>query len=163
MIRGRWGEGVVEDERMTKLIKWIADKYFTLRLYNMSKKYTREVINGERQSDRHRFKAWRQYRCISLSGLNAPLLSRNRKMFKNLLTTTRSTSRHNRSIRWLCTEFPVMMLPLFIRCIRIINLPTSMFSKPWSLCTLDGILYVNCCGFCEKLQHCICSIICRSM
>ena len=50
-------EVVVEDERMTKLIKWIAGKYFTLRLYNMGKKYTREVINGERQSDRHRFKA----------------------------------------------------------------------------------------------------------
>lgn len=48
-------EVVVEDEHTTKLIKCIADKYFTLRLYNMGKKYTREVINGGKQSDRHRF------------------------------------------------------------------------------------------------------------
>ena len=48
-------EVVVEDEHTTKLIKCIADKYFTLRLYNMGKKYTREVINSGKQSDRHRF------------------------------------------------------------------------------------------------------------
>ena len=48
-------EVVVEDEHTTKLIKCIADKYFMLRLYNMGKKYTREVINGGKQSDRHRF------------------------------------------------------------------------------------------------------------
>ena len=48
-------EVVVEDEHATKLIKCVADKYFTLRLYNMGKKYSREVINGGKQSDRHRF------------------------------------------------------------------------------------------------------------
>ena len=40
-------EVVAEDEHTTK--------YFTLRLYNMGKKYTREVINGGKQSGRHRF------------------------------------------------------------------------------------------------------------
>ena len=48
-------EVVVEDVHTTKLIKCIADKYFTLRLYNIGKKYTREAINGGKQSDRQRF------------------------------------------------------------------------------------------------------------
>ncbi len=46
-------EIVVEDDHRTKLIKFVADKYFTLRLFNFGKKYTKEIIYEGKQSDRH--------------------------------------------------------------------------------------------------------------
>ncbi len=48
-------EAVVEDDHSTQLTKRVADKYFTLRLFNDGKKYTREIVNKVKQSDRHRF------------------------------------------------------------------------------------------------------------
>ena len=33
----------------------IAEKYFTLRFFNYGKKYTREIVNKDKQSDRHKF------------------------------------------------------------------------------------------------------------
>jgi hypothetical protein len=47
-------EAVVEDDHSTQLTKRVADKYFTLRLFNYGKKYTREIVNKGKQSDRHR-------------------------------------------------------------------------------------------------------------
>ena len=42
-------EAVVEDDHRTQLTKFVADKYFTLRLYNYGKKYTREIVNDGKQ------------------------------------------------------------------------------------------------------------------
>ena len=36
---------VVEDDRKTQLTKLVADKFFTLRLFNYDKKYTNEIVN----------------------------------------------------------------------------------------------------------------------
>ena len=47
-------EILVEDHR-TILMKRVADKYFTLRLFNFGKKYVKEVVNEGKQSDRHLF------------------------------------------------------------------------------------------------------------
>ena len=47
-------EAVIEDDHSTQLTKHIADKYFTLRLFNYGKKYTREIVNKGKTSDRHR-------------------------------------------------------------------------------------------------------------
>ena len=47
-------EILVEDDHKTKLVKCIADKYFTLRLFNYGKKYTKEIANEGKQSDRQR-------------------------------------------------------------------------------------------------------------
>ena len=47
-------EMLVEDDRRTKLVKFVADKYFTLRLFNFGKKYTKEITYEGKQSDRHR-------------------------------------------------------------------------------------------------------------
>ena len=47
-------EAVVEDDYRTQLTKRVAVKYFTLRLFNYGKKYTIEIINKGKQSDRHR-------------------------------------------------------------------------------------------------------------
>ena len=50
-------EILVEDDHKTKLIKCTADKYFTLRRYftfTFNKKYNKEIVNGGKQSDRHR-------------------------------------------------------------------------------------------------------------
>ena len=47
-------EVVVEDEHRTQLIKGIADSYFTLRLFNYGKKFTKDVANQGKQSDRQR-------------------------------------------------------------------------------------------------------------
>ena len=47
-------EAVVEDDHKTQLTKRVAEKYFTLRLFNYGKKYTREIVNKGKQSDRHR-------------------------------------------------------------------------------------------------------------
>ena len=46
-------EMLVEDDHRTKLLKFVADKYFTLRLFNFGKKYSKEIIYDEKQSDRH--------------------------------------------------------------------------------------------------------------
>jgi hypothetical protein len=47
-------EILVEDDHKTKLIKFTADKYFTLRLFTFGKKYNKEIVNGGKQSNRHR-------------------------------------------------------------------------------------------------------------
>ena len=47
-------EAIVEDDHNTQLTKRVADKYFTLRLFDYGKKYTREIVNNGKQSDRHR-------------------------------------------------------------------------------------------------------------
>ena len=47
-------ELLVEDDHRTKLIKYTADKYFTLRLFTFGKKHTNQVVNEGKQSDRHR-------------------------------------------------------------------------------------------------------------
>lgn len=44
----------VEDDHKLKLVKCIADKYFTLRLFNFGQKYLNEIVNKGEQSDRHR-------------------------------------------------------------------------------------------------------------
>jgi hypothetical protein len=46
-------ELLIEDDHRTKLIKCTADKYFTLQLFTFGKKYTKEVVNEGKQSDRH--------------------------------------------------------------------------------------------------------------
>ena len=59
-------EMLVEDDHRNKLVKFVADKYFTLRLFNFGKiKYTKEITSEGKQSDRHR--------------LNKLILFRNRK------------------------------------------------------------------------------------
>ena len=47
---------VVEDDDNTQLKTIIADheKYFTLRFFNCGKKYTKEIVNKDKQSDRHK-------------------------------------------------------------------------------------------------------------
>ena len=47
-------ELIVEDDHKTKLTKYVANEYFSLRLFNFGKKYTREIVNKGKQSDRHR-------------------------------------------------------------------------------------------------------------
>ena len=47
-------DAVVEDDGNTQLTTIIAEKYFTLRLFNYGKKYTREIVNYDKQSDRHK-------------------------------------------------------------------------------------------------------------
>ena len=47
-------EFLAEDHR-SNLIKRVADKYFTLRLFNFGKKYVKEIVNEGKQSDRHLF------------------------------------------------------------------------------------------------------------
>jgi len=47
-------EILVEEDHITKLIKFIADKYFTIRLFNFGKKYIQEIENDGKPSDRHR-------------------------------------------------------------------------------------------------------------
>ena len=46
---------VATDYYCTIVICGVADKYFTLRLYNFGKKYVKEIINEGKQSDRHLF------------------------------------------------------------------------------------------------------------
>ena len=43
------------DDHRTNLMKRVAEKYFTLRLYNFGKKYVKEIVNDGKQSDRHLF------------------------------------------------------------------------------------------------------------
>ena len=43
------------DDHRTNLMKRVADKYFTLRLYNFGKKYVKEIVKEGKQSDRHLF------------------------------------------------------------------------------------------------------------
>lgn len=45
-------EDIVDDHRI-KLMKWIADKYFTLRLFTYGKHYTETVIQNRMPSARH--------------------------------------------------------------------------------------------------------------
>ena len=47
-------EAYVEEDHRTHLTKRVADKYFTLRLFNYGKKYKMEISNKGKQSDRHR-------------------------------------------------------------------------------------------------------------
>ena len=47
-------ECLVEDDHKTTLIKFTANKYFTLRLFTYGKIYERKVIHNGKQSDRHR-------------------------------------------------------------------------------------------------------------
>ena len=49
-----------------------------------------------------------------------------------------NTSRHNRSIRWLCTLLPTRAEPLPCPRVLSIYLTTSTLSDPWSHRTLDG-------------------------
>ena len=44
-------EILVEEDHITKLIKFIADKYFTIRLFNFGKKYTQEIANDGKPSN----------------------------------------------------------------------------------------------------------------
>lgn len=46
-------ENVFEDDHRTLLIKFTADKYFTLRLFTYSKRYNETVVTQGKQSDRH--------------------------------------------------------------------------------------------------------------
>ena len=46
-------EDMVEDDHQVKLIKWTADKYYTLRLFTYGKHYTQSVIQNGMPSDRH--------------------------------------------------------------------------------------------------------------
>ena len=48
-------DAVAEDDGNTQLTTIIAKKYFILRLFNYGKKYTREIVNKDKQSDRHKF------------------------------------------------------------------------------------------------------------
>ena len=49
-------EMLAEDNRTKfNLMKRVADKHFTLRLFNFGKKYVKDVINEGKQSDRHLF------------------------------------------------------------------------------------------------------------
>ena len=43
---------ILVDDHRTTLLKRVADKYFTLRLFNFGKKYVKEIVNEEKQSDR---------------------------------------------------------------------------------------------------------------
>ena len=47
-------DAVVEERWQHTLTTIIAEKYFTLRLFNFGKKYTREIVNKHKQSDRHK-------------------------------------------------------------------------------------------------------------
>ena len=47
-------EMLVEDDHRTQLVKFVADKYFTLRLFNSGKQYTEEITYEGQQGDRHR-------------------------------------------------------------------------------------------------------------
>lgn len=82
---------------------------------------------------------WRLKRCTSLSGSSIFSSSIYIKMLLNVVTTSRWTSLHSRSIRWLWTELPVIMLPLFSPRTRSMCRPTSKFSTPWSHRTRDGV------------------------
>ena len=44
---------VVENDHQTKLIKWTADKYFTMRLFTYGKKYSETVVQNGMSSSRH--------------------------------------------------------------------------------------------------------------
>ena len=44
-------EILVEEDHITKLIKFIADKHFTIRLFNFGQKYTQEIANDGKCSD----------------------------------------------------------------------------------------------------------------
>ena len=44
---------VVENDHQTKLIKWTADKYFTMRLFTYGKKYSETVVQNGMPSSRH--------------------------------------------------------------------------------------------------------------
>ena len=46
---------ILVDDHRTNLMKRVADKYFTLRLFNFGKKYVNEIVNNGKQSDRHLF------------------------------------------------------------------------------------------------------------
>ena len=46
-------DAVVKDDGNTQLTTIIAEKHFTLRLFNYGKKYIREIVNKDKQSDRH--------------------------------------------------------------------------------------------------------------
>ena len=46
-------EDMVEDDNLVKLIKWTADKYFTLRLFTYGKHYSESVKQNGMPSDRH--------------------------------------------------------------------------------------------------------------
>ena len=47
-------DAAVEDDGNTQLTTIITEKYFTLRLFSYGKKYTREIVNKDKQSDRHK-------------------------------------------------------------------------------------------------------------
>ena len=47
-------EFLAEDHK-TNLIKRVANKYFTLRLFNFGKKYVKEIVKEGKQSDLHLF------------------------------------------------------------------------------------------------------------
>ena len=46
-------ESLFEDDHRVKLIKYTADKYFTLRLFTYGKRYCKKVIQNGRASDRY--------------------------------------------------------------------------------------------------------------
>ena len=48
-------ENVFEDDHKTKLIKYCADQYFTLRLFTYAKRFNTNVVKKGEASDRHRF------------------------------------------------------------------------------------------------------------
>ena len=47
-------EDMVENDHQVKLIKWTADKYYSLRLFTYGKHYTKSVIRNGMPSDRHK-------------------------------------------------------------------------------------------------------------
>ena len=46
-------ESLVEDDHQMKLIKYTADKYFTLRLFTFEKRYSESIIQNGIPSVRH--------------------------------------------------------------------------------------------------------------
>ena len=46
-------EDIVEDDHQINLVKWTADKYFTLRLFTYGKHYSESVVHNGMPSDRH--------------------------------------------------------------------------------------------------------------
>ena len=54
-------DAVVEVDGNTQLTTIIAEKYFTLRLFNYGQKYTREIVNKDKQNDRHKFSGFTSF------------------------------------------------------------------------------------------------------
>ena len=56
-------EVLVEDDHRTQILKYVAKKYFTLRLFHFGETYCKDVLNHGKQSDRHRLNKVTPFRC----------------------------------------------------------------------------------------------------